>query len=247
MSSENNKIQNINNTIIEKKLTLRVGSYNIKNGSGVNHKMSVLAEDIKRHNLDIVGLQEVDIGSDRSGGIDTLKLLAEAAGYEYYSFTHTINIKGGKYGTAIMSHYPIVKAENVKLPQKSGTENRALGHFVIDVNGIKIDFLNTHLSNEDSVLRSEQFAFIAERVKTLNTFILTGDFNTTNSAKYSLIPNKIRVNNDKYATYPSSAKAIDEIMAYHYWSVVDSGMDKCNGHSDHNLLWAELCYDGGMK
>ena len=36
-------------------ITLRVATYNIQNGAGVGHDMSLLAEDIKAMELDIVG------------------------------------------------------------------------------------------------------------------------------------------------------------------------------------------------
>ena len=228
-------------------LSLRIGSFNIKNGSGVKHKMSILAEDIKRHSLDVVGLQEVDIMSDRSGKIDTLKELADSAGYPYYRFTHTINIKGGMYGTAIMSRYPIVCADTVKLPTLEKHESRALGHAVIDFDGARVDFLNTHLSYEKNGLRAEQFKLINEYVKGLELFILTGDFNTSDPDEYSMIENVIRVNGGKYATFPSSSEAIDEIITCSRLACVASGSDHCEEHSDHDLLWAELQYTDGIK
>ena len=223
-----------------KGLLLRIGSYNIRNGSDVGHVMSVLAEDIKRHNLDIVGLQEVDVMSDRSGNIDTLKELAESALYPFYRFTHTVNIRGGMYGTAIMSRYPITKFENIKLPTLEKHESRALGHAEIDVRGVRIDFLNTHLSYEKNSLRKEQFKFINDYAKNLDAFILTGDFNTEDADEYALVENVQRVNGGRCATFPSSNEAIDEIMASQSFTVTDWGTDHCNGHSDHDMLWAEV-------
>ena len=221
-------------------LSLRIGSFNIKNGCDVGHVMSVLAEDIKRHELDVVGLQEVDVMSDRSGNIDTLKELAESSGYPFYRFIHTINIKGGMYGTAIMSRYPIVNAENIKLPTAEKHEARALGHAEIDFNGVRIDFLNTHLSYEKNSLRKEQFRFINDYVKKLDLFIITGDFNTSDAAEYALVENVQRVNGGKYATFPSSSEAIDEIMLCQSFTLVDYGTDHCDGHSDHDMLWAKV-------
>jgi endonuclease/exonuclease/phosphatase family metal-dependent hydrolase len=59
---------------------LRVASYNIRHGADVNLQMQVLADDITGLNIDVVGLQEVDIGAARSGGIDTMAALSAASG-----------------------------------------------------------------------------------------------------------------------------------------------------------------------
>ena len=82
------------------------------------------------------------------GGRNTLKILAEKAGYEYYYFCKAIDYQGGEYGTAIMSKYPIKSFEVIPLYGEDGIERRAMGHAVIDVNGTEIDYINTHLSYE---------------------------------------------------------------------------------------------------
>ncbi|MBE6609409.1 MAG: hypothetical protein E7634_01930 [Ruminococcaceae bacterium] len=227
----------------KEKLTLRIGTYNIKNGGNVDHDMSVIAQDIISCDLDIVGLQEVDMKTKRCGGIDTLKLLAEAAGYEYYEFTKAIDYQGGEYGTAIMSRYPITSFEVKKLPTNEGMEGRALGHAVIDVNGKSIDFFNTHLSYEDKDVIKKQFKQLHYNVKDSVTFIITADFNTSADSNFELIKNSVRANNKEFNTY-SNKSAIDDIVLYNKWTVVDKGMMDIQGHSDHSLFWAEIQYKG---
>ena len=225
-------------------LTLRVGTYNIKNGGkGVSYKMSVLAEDIISCNLDIVGLQEVDINTTRSGKINGLKLLAEAAGYEYYSFAKAINYQGGQYGTAVLSRYPISSFEVTSLAVTDGMEKRSVGHAVIDVNGKSIDFYNTHLSYEDKDVRSSQFTKLSEMVKNSTTFILTADFNTSEDSDFAKFENSIRVNNKEFMTY-SNKSPIDDIILCNKWSVISKEMKNIGSHSDHNLFWAEIKYEG---
>jgi endonuclease/exonuclease/phosphatase family metal-dependent hydrolase len=60
--------------------------------------MSRIASNITENDIDVVGLQEVDIGTKRCGGRDILKELSEAAGYRYYAFFKTIDFGGGDYG-----------------------------------------------------------------------------------------------------------------------------------------------------
>ena len=230
---------------MKKTVPVRFGSYNIKVGSAVDFDMSVIAADINSLSLDIVGLQEVDIGTTRVGGKDILAELAKAAGYEYYQFTKAISYKGGEYGTAILSRYPIRKYETVCLYVESGMEARAVGHAVIDIGDAEIDFYNTHLSYEDGKVREKQFAELAALVKGKRVFVITGDYNTQNMREFSVIEDSALVNNGRFATFPSSHLAIDNIVfskdanGMGGWRIGDSGM-LVSGHSDHNMLWAEL-------
>ena len=237
------KVEVVPNPLLDADITLRVGSYNIKNGSGVNHDMSILAADIKELDLDIIGLQEVDIGTSRAKGLDTLKLLAEATGYSYYQFTKAISFSGGEYGTAILSRYPIVNHESVLLATPSGYEQRAYGHAIIDVNGVNIHFFNTHLSYEKKDIRAAQLAELAAATAVSRGYILTADFNTADLNEFKVFEDSIYANNGKYATFPSSSSAIDNIILESGWRIVDSGMVASN-KSDHNMLWAEIHYEG---
>jgi endonuclease/exonuclease/phosphatase family metal-dependent hydrolase len=231
------------NALLEADITLRVGSYNIKNGAQVNHDMSKIAEDILALNLDIVGLQEVDIETSRAKKLDILKLLAEATGYQYYEFTKAIDFQGGGYGTAILSRYPIVHHESVLLETPGGYEQRAYGHAVIEVNGAKLHFFNTHLSYENTEIRSAQYEQLAKATAAYRGYILTADFNTENLNEFKVFDKATLANPGKYATFPSSSTAIDNIVLADGWEITDSGM-LSNNKSDHNLLWAEIHYKG---
>ena len=72
-------------------MTLRIASYNIRNGHDVHHDMSLLASDILSVGADVVGLQEVDVGTSRVGGRNTLTELAAALGWEHYAFCRAID------------------------------------------------------------------------------------------------------------------------------------------------------------
>ena len=229
----------------EQGLTLRVGTYNIKHGEQVGLDMSVLANDIKALNLDVVGLQEVDVGTSRSAGIDEVKEIAEGAGYEYYYFCKAIDYQGGGYGTAILSRYPIKSFENIPLFTEPGMEGRAVGHAVLDVNGIEVDYYNTHLSYEKTSVTQKQFEQIAELTKDKEYFIITADFNTEYSKLFDIVENSVRVNHGKFVTFPDGWSAIDDIIVEQGWGINDSNC--VIGHSDHRIFWAELRYDGGIR
>lgn len=218
--------------------TLRVGSYNIRHGGDVALDMSVIAADIKALELDVVGLQEVDQMTNRVNGLDTLWALSEASGYPYYGFAHAINYQGGEYGTAILSRYPIESFEVI--PLESGSlEKRSCGHAVINVDGVKFDFFNTHLSHENANVRALQIAQLAPILEECDAYIVTGDFNTTVVGEFEAWSDSTFVNRNTYPTFTPSAKSIDHIVMAGGWSVVEAGMGP-EGHSDHCMLWAEL-------
>ena len=70
-------------------ITLNIGTYNIANGSKVDHQMIKLAKDIVDQKLDIVGLEEVDQFCTRSGNMDTMKTMSELTGMPYYAHINT--------------------------------------------------------------------------------------------------------------------------------------------------------------
>ena len=66
------------------KYRLRVATYNIRAGADVDRDVSVIAEDIRALDLDIVGLQEVDICTKRSKLTDQLQTIAELDGLIFH-------------------------------------------------------------------------------------------------------------------------------------------------------------------
>ncbi len=71
----------------------------------------VLADEVARMGADVVGLQEVDRGKWRSGGVDQLALVAEAAGLRAL-FAPTRR----RYGMGLLTRWPLVRARVLRLP-----------------------------------------------------------------------------------------------------------------------------------
>lgn len=220
-------------------MKLRIASYNIRHGHDAGSDMSLLASDICSVKADVVGLQEVDIGTARVHGRNTLAELAKAAGFAHYRFCRAIDYMGGQYGTAILSRYPICSFEVISLPCEGAREARSVGHAVIDADGMRVDFFNTHLSVESTAARLPQFDALAALTKHHPGWILTGDFNTANLDCFSVFRNASMANPGRYATFPESGEGIDNVVCNAPWNVTDTGILQ-NHHSDHVLLWAEL-------
>jgi endonuclease/exonuclease/phosphatase family metal-dependent hydrolase len=189
--------------------------------------------------LDIVGLQEVDQFVNRSGKQDTMKILSESSGLEYYAFFKAINHDGGEYGLGILSRYPIVSSKTTKLYSGS-EEQRVLGQAVIDVCGKHINFFVTHMSYESQTLWDKQFEEIAPILEESIDYILTGDFNVTN-----FIPFYNDLDGAEIVNYGSGAlptfedgTTIDNIIySESFWSF-EEPQTLPNGHSDHYLLFS---------
>lgn len=225
---------------------LTIATYNIRHGADAAYDFSVLAKDLLTVGADIVGIQEMDIGTQRVGGVNSLELLCEGTPYKYSYFVKAMDYNGGEYGTAILSRFPIIEARTLAL-ESSCYEPRALGYAKIDVDGEPLNFLNTHIEHKSDEQRGIQFAQINEFLKGLDGFVLTGDFNTDNFSEFDVIEGKNLVNNSKsyFPTFPAHKRAIDNIVVSDGFSYSDAAMAE-TGHSDHHMLYAvvrraELC------
>ena len=231
-----------------KGISLKVGSYNIRHGELVDYDMSRLAADILACDLDVVGLQEVDKNTRRTGGRDLLRELAEACGYEYYAFFAAMDFGGGEYGIGIISKYPIKSTDSKMLTVLPDTEPRVLAHAVIDVDGLEVDFYNTHISYESREIRATQLEEIRGYISSRRTAVLVGDFNVSKISEIDVaFPDHRRANKNNQPTFPVGREVIDEIVCTTYWSIRSCEVYDVRGNSDHNLLFATVDYDGGKS
>ncbi len=229
-------------------ITLTVASYNICHGHYAAFDWEYLASPIRSVKPDLVGIQEVDLFTRRVGGIDSLRALSDAAGMPHALFVPTMDYDGGRYGTAILSRFPIEASEIAPLPAK-GLEPRAIGCVrVSPAAGRELWFVNTHLSYKSAAVRHEQLSVLNERLQTLIPpevpTVITGDFNTEEplaplvGERYGDI-NEAR----RYLTFHDPAIAIDRIV-YTRASMVPlaHGMVRSDA-SDHDLLWGSFSVD----
>jgi endonuclease/exonuclease/phosphatase family metal-dependent hydrolase len=234
-------------------MTLKIGSYNIANGSYVSHNLQKIADDILDLDLDVVGLQEVDYLSGRSKYLDTMRVLAELTGYQYYYFSEAIDLPtnyGGKYGTGILSKYPIV-CEKTRLLPSGDREQRVLGEVIIKVGGTDIHFFNAHLSWEEDGIRQGQFVAIDKVISEYDYCILTGDFNIKALSELASLTTLTGASNadNPMATYWREetplwpTKCLDNVMYSEKFTLTACGVWDDRKNSDHYLLWAELAFD----
>lgn len=222
-------------------MKLRVASYNIHNGCDVGHDFSVLAKDIVDFGVDICGFQEVDLYAARSKNQNSMKAISDASGYPYYAFIRALDFgKGGQYGTAILSKYPILRYEVIPLVS-DGYEPRSCGHAVIDVNGETVHFFNTHVSFENKEIRARQLEQLKPILAEHESYILTADFNTSDFDELTVLPDA-HLTSDSTSPLLSFAQQypIDNIIYTSKYTLTDKGASERVDHSDHTMIWADL-------
>ena len=158
---------------------LRVFSYNIKHGQGMDGKIDLerVAAVIASKKPDLVALQEVDKNCKRSGNRDIAAELGKLLGMEH-RFGKSIDHDGGEYGVAVLSKLPITGMNHYKLP--GGDERRTALELQVTVKGMSepVSFVSIHNDWSTEEVRTGQVAALLEGLKEVkHPVILAGDFN----------------------------------------------------------------------
>ena len=151
------------------KRTLRVMSYNIHVGVGMDNKLDLqrIADVINTAQPDLVGLQEVDRGVKRTEGKDEIAELAAMTKMKY-AFAPNLDYQGGKYGVAILSRFPIKNTEHRMFENKREAERRGMLRIEVEVEGKTLNFVTTHLDyqfEDGRLFETEQMLKFLESVK----------------------------------------------------------------------------------
>ena len=124
---------------------------------------------------DIVGLQESDPGSWRSGFTNQTHYLAERAGFDYW--THQPNRRVGNVASSangLLSRLEPVEVVHHPLPGRIAGRGVLLGHFGHGAAGLTVAVAHLSLGANS---RKLQLDFIAELLQDFPNAVLMGDFN----------------------------------------------------------------------
>jgi endonuclease/exonuclease/phosphatase family metal-dependent hydrolase len=165
---------------------IRVMSYNIHHGEGLDAKLDLerIAKLITDAKADIVGLQEVDRGSERTQKRDLPAELAKLTGMTV-QFDKNIPNQGGEYGNAVLTKFPIKRAKNTHLKSFANGEQRGVQQLVLDIRGREVLFMNTHLDARREPAEREHSATELQQIVAAAgamPVILVGDFNAAPTA-----------------------------------------------------------------
>ena len=169
---------------------LRIASYNIHKGMSFFNRRVVLhdvRERLRGIDADIVFLQEVQgqhlRRARRHGNWPEEPQHEVLAGEHWQGMAYGRNAiyEQGHHGNAILSHYPILKSENIDISAHV-FESRGMLHCEIDVPGLEqpLHAICLHLALNEAG-RRKQMELLAERIRAVvpdaASLIIAGDFN----------------------------------------------------------------------
>lgn len=197
-------------------MKLKIASYNIWYGANelkttyterggiasTSYEPENVSNFLYDYDIDICGMQEVDVNVSRSNGDDQpalfAKTMTERTGRTYYSaFGAGLSTcwarkplnpdRPAGYGNCIVSKYPIVSSEVIKVHKfpvnhpddqaKEGYEQRALLVAKIDVDGKIITVMTTHFDLKEDARWMMLDAILEQIDKADGPVVLMGDFN----------------------------------------------------------------------
>ncbi len=204
--------------------TLRVMTWNIHHGEGLDMKVDLdrIAKVILGEKPDVVALQEIDRGVERSGKIDIITRLADLTDMTY-AFGRTIDYQGGEYGNAFLTRFPILEERNLHYKLVQPGEQRGLLQLILDVRGEEIVIANTHLESlSGDTARSSSVAELRRALRGYSPrpVVVCGDFNDLPESrimtelKKEFTDNWELVGRGEGLTFPSDApkKRIDYVL-----------------------------------
>lgn len=169
---------------------VRVLVYNVHAGkdAGGRDNLERVAALVRETRADVALLQEVDVGTRRSGGVDQIAALARRTGL-HAAFGRTLDYQGGQYGIAVLSRWPVVSHAVRPLPvqppqPRSGGsyEPRGALHARLDAPWGALHVVNTHLdaSRDDGWRRQElpTVAALVDSLRATGAVLAGGDFNS---------------------------------------------------------------------
>ena len=163
----------------EEPVTLRLLSYNIRHGEGMDKRIGLkrIAEVIHKERPDLVALQEIDRNCTRSGTTDIAAIMGGMLKMEH-RFDKFMNYQGGEYGLAALSRWPVKESIRHELPK--GAEPRCALELIVQPPSMQtpISFVCIHNDWTSEEFRVRQVQALLDALKARqHPVILAGDFN----------------------------------------------------------------------
>ena len=158
-------------------------TYNIHHGEGLDGKVDLrrIAKLIRHEGADIVALQEVDKGVERTRQRDLAAELATLTGLTCV-FSNNFNFQGGQYGNAVLTRFPVLTATNLHYQMLRPNEQRGLLQLLLEIHGRRLVFMTTHIDyrpdDAERLMNIEQIGQVAKPYAD-QPVIVSGDFNAT--------------------------------------------------------------------
>ncbi|QJR81698.1 hypothetical protein CA267_013460 [Alteromonas pelagimontana] len=234
----------------ESKMALKIMAFNIQAGRNADGEINLesIAKLIELAAPDIVALQEVDMNTDRSGGLDMVAILANLTGYEA-SFGPAMEYDNGHYGNALLSKTSFVETTTLQLAEGGEPRSAAKGTITIP-SDIQVDLYSAHFDAWERLARVDS----AYQLNTLATdnqrpAVLAGDLNAVLGSESIKVLSQTWQLSDPEGTnltFPASnpTKKIDYVAFYpkDSWRVLSTEVLAFPNLSDHRPYVVELEY-----
>jgi endonuclease/exonuclease/phosphatase family metal-dependent hydrolase len=167
-------------------------TYNVHRCVGVDRRLDVgrVAAVIAQQKPDIVALQELDVYRPRTGAVDQAHAIAQKLGMHFH-FHPAFTVEEEHYGDALLTMAPhrVIKAGPLPgLPRLRGLEPRGALWLELELDGKRLQVLNTHLGLVPHEQRVQALALAGPdwtgvREASDPPLIMLGDFNATPHAR----------------------------------------------------------------
>lgn len=159
--------------------TVRIAAYNVKHGLGMDSVIDLprIAEVLRALDADVITLQEIDRGTERTDGVDQAERLGELLGMSAY-FGDFMPYRGGEYGMAVLSRVPVARVTNHRLPD--GEEPRSALEVEVRVGdeGRPLSIVGIHFyrTPEERLAQADSLTALLDARD--HPVVLAGDFNS---------------------------------------------------------------------
>jgi endonuclease/exonuclease/phosphatase family metal-dependent hydrolase len=154
---------------------IRVATWNIR--AARSAPLEDIAAEIAAMQADVIALQEVDLGTRRSGFVDEPAVIAKTLGF-HYVFAASIKWDEGDYGLAVLSRWPLTHVKRHRLDASSAIEPRIVLEATICPGGRPLRLFNHHADGWPGS-REAGFSELRRLLQSgmSNGLLAVGDFN----------------------------------------------------------------------
>jgi endonuclease/exonuclease/phosphatase family metal-dependent hydrolase len=161
----------------------RAMTYNIHHGEGADGRIDLerIASVIRREQADLVALEEVDKGVERTSRRDLPGELSALTGMACL-FANNFSYQGGEYGNAILTRFPVKRWTDTYYRMLRTGEQRGVLQALVDAGGRDLLFLATHIDfRPDDAERLQNVRQLEEVLAEYGNLpvLVGGDFNDT--------------------------------------------------------------------
>lgn len=222
--------------------TLRIGTFNIHGGRGVDGELNLgrIADTLR--GLDFAGLNEVRGGFTESGA-DQAASLGQSLSMPWLYAPTEERWWCDQFGNGLLSNLPVASWQRIPLARRYGKSFRNAVLVRAQHEGRPVNIVVTHIDRSDDRERAEQLRTVGELFLSLAMpAILLGDLNTDADE-----PALRRLLDAEGVHDPLRDKLGDDAPRRIDWilvrglDTVDAGLVN-HGASDHPHVWAELAW-----